>query len=238
MDDRERVLMNIAVDTSGYCFDTFERLNGGWKLKFRFGRCAPQFVPEEMATKLNMPLKPGDIIRCSTNPNHAWGISELVEKTGFSDFLLRMIGGEKLLNMGNESVDVLRFMSPYRLYTGHKFQVYKWASSKAFSTRYNPQADYFKRCGGVDIDGDDLIIWSRPHIWASEKTIDGVTLFAQPRRFAMKWSDKTKLKDIVGAMLSQGFADEFEYLPTEPTEGQAGRAKITRDALLGVLNSA
>ena len=235
MNDRERVLMNIAVDTAGSVHNTMKRVAGGWTLRFKFDRPAPQFIPPEAAEALGMPMKPGDIVRCRTNPNHEWGISELVEQTGYADFLLKLIGGEEILRMGNESVEVLRFMAPSRLYTGTKHKLYRWATTKAFSEEHNPHADYFIRCGGAEFDGDTLVIWSRPHAWNSEERDGDTTLYAQPRRFSLPWNEKTRLKDIVQAMVDQGFAKPFEYLPEEPTEGQAGYAKITRDDLVRVL---
>lgn len=239
MNDRERVLMNIAVDTSGSSCDTMERLECGGTLRFTFDRPSPQFVPPELADKIGMPMKPGDVIRCCTNPNHFCGIAELLEVRGHSDFLLREIGGSRTVNMGNESVHVLRFMSPSRLYTGVKHKIYKWASGKAFSERYNPEADYFKRCGGVEFDGDTLTIWMRSHIWGMEKKgPDGTTLHAQPRKFVMQWGDSTKLKDIVSAMIDQGFGDDFEYLPEKPTDGQAGYVSFTRDDISRVVQEA
>lgn len=231
--DRERVLMNIAVDTAGTVHDTMQRLGDGWHLRFSFDHPAPQFIPEELADKIEMPLTAGDVVRCKTNPNHRWGISEFVEKFGYSDFLLREIGGSKLLKMGNESIDVLRFMRPSRLYTGAKHRIYQWATGKAFSERYNPDADHFKRCGGVEFDGDTLVLWCRAHIWAMERKGEGGSpLYAQPKRFTMTWDDSTKLKGIIDAMRAQGFAEPFEYTPEKPTEGQAGYAKFTRDDVM------
>jgi hypothetical protein len=238
MSDRERVLMAIAVETAGTVHDEMHRLKGGWQLRFTFDRPAPQFIPMEMAESIGMPMQPGDIVRCKTNPNHRWGIAELVEKRGHSDFLLREIGGTGLCNMGNESLDVLRFMAPQHLYTGTKYRIYQWVTRKAFSERYNPDADYYKRFGGMEFDGDTLTVWCRSHIWAMEKKgEDGTTLHVQPKKFTMQWSDKTKLKDIVGAMREQGFASDFEYSPQEPTDGQVGYAKITKDELLKVLQN-
>ena len=230
--------MNIAVDVAGTVHDKMQNLDGGWTLRFIFDRPSTQFVPPELAVKLGAPIKPGDIVRCKTNPNHGWGIAKLVEQTGHSTYVLREIGGDKLCNMSNESVDVLRFMAPARLYTGVKYRIYKWATGKAFSERYNPGADYFKRCGGVEFNEDVLVIWSRAHIGAmNKKSDDGQTLHAQPKRFTMKWSNKTRLKDIVTAMNEQGFQEEFPYAPEEPTEGQEGYTKFTKDTLLQVLNS-
>jgi len=230
--DRERVLMNIAVDTAGSVHNTMQPLNGGWYLRFTFDRPATQFIPAELAEKIGMPLKPGDIVRCRTNPNHRWGIAELVECREHACFLLREIGGNKLCRIQNESVDVLRFMCPDRLYTGIQHRVYQWAY-KAFSGRYNPVADRGKRCGGVEFEGDKLTIWCRAHIFVQEThPKDGPKMYAQPKKFTMTWGNKTRLKDIVAAMHEQGFADDFIYGPNEPTEGQGGFAKFTRDDIL------
>src|SRR5690348_13756155 len=95
--DRERVLMAIAVQTAGTVHDQMKRLDyGGWQLRFIFDRPAPQFIPTELADIIKMPLVPGDIVRCKTNPYHAWGISEFVERRGVADFVLKQIGSDKL----------------------------------------------------------------------------------------------------------------------------------------------
>lgn len=235
--DFERVLMNIAVDTAGGCFDKMVRLNGGWHLRFRFDHPVAQFVPLEMAQSIDMPLKKGDVVRCKTNPNHHWGISIFVKQLAYSDWLLQEIGGNATLKMLNEDLDVLRFMSPSRLYTGHKAKVYQWASSKAFSERYNGEAGQFKRCGGVEFDGDTLIIWCRAHIFAMERLGDDEkTFYAQPKRFTMPWGKTTRLKDIIASMSEQGFGSDFEYAPEKPIEGQAGYASFTRKDIEKVLN--
>jgi len=228
----ERVLMNIAVDTAGSCFDKMVRLNGGWHLRFRFDHPVAQFIPLEMAESIDMPLKKGDIVRCKTNPNHHWGISVYVDKLGYSDWLLQEIGGDAQLKMYNEDLDVLRFMNPTRLYTGHQQKVYQWASSKAFSERYNEEARQFKRCGGVEFDGDILTIWCRAHIFAMERQGDNEEiLYAQPKKFTIPWGKTTRLKDIIAAMSEQGFGSDFEYAPEKPTEGQAGYASFTHVAV-------
>lgn len=237
--DRERILMNIAVDTAGTVHDTMQRLAGGWTLRFTFDRPSPQFVPGMLAKQIGMPMQAGDIVRCRTNPNHKLGIAELVEwKEEYSYFLLREIGGTALCRMVNEEVDVLRFMVPSRLYTGTQFRVYGWARHKAFIPRYNPDADDRKRYGGVAFEGDQLTIWCRAHIFAQERRPkEGPPLYAQPKKFTMHWDGKTRLKDIVAAMREQGFADDFVYSPNKPTEGQAGYVKITRDDLVRVLGA-
>lgn len=235
--DFERVLMNIAVDTSGSFCDKMMKLANGWTLRYSFGEPAPQFVPLELAKVINMPLKKGDIVRCKTNPNHHWGISVYIEGKQYHDFLLQEIGGKALLRMSNEDFEVLRFMVPERLYTGHQYQVYIWASRKAFSERYNKNADYYKRCGRVEFEEDNLIIWCRAHICTMEgKGENGETTYAQPKKFTMKWNKKTRLKDIISVMDEQGFNSEFEYTTEKPIEGQAGCVTITRDDLVRVFN--
>lgn len=235
--DFERVLMNIAIDTAGTIHDSMHRLASGWQLRFTFDHPSPQFIPLEMAKAIDMPLKKGDIVRCRTNPNHHWGISVFIGQLGYSEWLLQEIGGDRQLKMMNESLDVLRFMQPSRLYTGHQYQVYLWASGKAFSERYNEQADYFKRCGGVAFDEGTLTIWCRPHIWAMEKKgEDGTPLYAQPKKFMMQWGKDTKLKDIITAMQEQGFGSEFKFSTEKPTEGQAGYARFTKSDLDKAVN--
>lgn len=230
--------MAIAVETAGTIHDDMKRLSNGWSLRFRFDHPAPQFIPIEMAEAIQMPLAPGDIVRCKTNPSHAWGIAELVERKGYADFLLKAIGSELRCNMGNESIDVLRFMWEPLLYTGKRHQLYCWASRHAFSERFNPNACYMKRCGGVSFEGATLVIWCRAHIWAMEKKGDaGQKMFAQPKRFSLAWNERTKLKDIVEAMNAQGFGDDFEYLETEPTEGQKGYAKFTKADIERVIST-
>lgn len=236
--DRDRVLMNIAVDTAGSFCDRMERVAGGWSLRLRLGDPAPQFIPLEMAERIGMPLKNGDIVRCKTNPNHRWAISVMVEYVAYGTALLREIGGKALCNMSNEDYEVLRFMAPSRLYTGKQHQVYLWASGKAFLKRYNPAGDYFKRCGGVEFEGESTLhIWSRPHIWAGlpRKGEDGEDLYPQPRKFTLEWGSKTRLKDIVAEMLDQGFAEDFEEAPKEPREGQGGVVTFTRESLTKTL---
>lgn len=223
MTDRERVLMNIAVDTAGTVHNTMRRLHSGWQLRFSFDHPSPQFVPRPLAKAIGMEMVPGDIVRCTTNPDHRWGIAELVEWEEGSCYLLREIGGDALCRIVNEDVEVLRFMLPSRLYTGVKHRLHAWASIKAFMPRYNPDASHLKRCGGVSFEGDTLIIWSRAHIWIKEQRREGeATMYAQPRKFTLQWSNKTRLKDIVAAMREQGFGDEFEYGPEMPSEGVCG----------------
>jgi len=230
--ERDRILMNIAVDTAGSVHNKINRLENGWSLRFCFDNPAPQFIPTELADKIDMPLKKGDVVRCQTNPNHHYGISEYVESKGYSEWLVKEIGGERLCNLSNEGLDVLRFMAPHRLYYGTKSKLYVWATTKAFSGRYNPDAQHSKRCGGVEFDEDKMIIWRRAHVWYQEGK-NGT--HAQPKRFEMKWDDKTRLCDIVGSMKDQGFADDFEYATKEPTNGMAGCAKFTRNDIVKVL---
>lgn len=230
---KERILMAIAVATSGSPHDNMEKIAlSGWCVRTRFNRLVPQFCPTVMCDEMRVTLEAGDIVRCATNPRHPWGISEFVESTDGSTHVLRELGGGQYLNMSNESLDVLCFMPPSELYWGHKYTVYQWASTKAFSERYNPAGDYFKRCGGVEIDGTTLRIWSRPHIWIQDSDSSG---YSQPKKFEIEWSESTRLRDIVQGMIDQGFGEDYEKGPDEPGEGMGGCMTFTKESLTKAL---
>jgi len=243
--DKERVLMSIICETNSPWNKPRMTKDGGWPIMMRHNAPAPQFVSLKAAKVIGMPLSPGDIVRCETNPHHAWGISEFVEilsvtggAFGSAECILREIGSDRLLKMSNESFSVLRFMPLRLLYTGKKHQLYNWGY-KAFWEKgnHNPDADYYKRCGGIEFNGDTMIIWSRPHIWRQEKKGEnGATLYAQPKRFELKWDKNTRLKDIVTAMQEQGFAEDYEYGPEKPVQGMGGCATFTRESLESALD--
>ena len=233
--DSERVLMNIALATSGSCFDKMTRLENGWLIRTSYGDPSPQFLPVELCEAIGMPLQEGDYIRCETNRSHPFSLSRFVKINsqdggawGSHEYLCEKIGSKELCRISNESISVLRFMSKSMLYIGKEKQIYDWAY-KAFSPRYNKKADRYKRCGGVDITGNKLTIWSRAHIFTQEKKgKDGITLFAQPRKFVMEWNNKTILKDIIKYLNDNGFVNEYEYAEKEPTSGMGGCFKITK----------
>lgn len=61
-------------------------------------------------------LKKGDIVCGMTNPNHEFGISFFIKRTGYSDFLVQEIGSDKTCNYTNEMFLVLRnFPDMYKL---------------------------------------------------------------------------------------------------------------------------
>ena len=244
MKDRERILMNIAIATSGSCHDQMSALKNGWCIRTTFGKPSPQFLPLDLCNILQMPLEEGDIVRCETNRKHPWSISQFVKINsedggyfGSKEYLCREIGGDKLCRIHNESLSVLRFISKPLLYSGKEKQVYDWGH-KAFTHRYNPDADRLKRCGGVEVKPQEVIIYSRAHIFAQERTKGDKTLYAQPRKFVVPWNKKTRLKDIIEAIRAQGFASDYEYGETEPSEGMGGCVKMTRDSLVNNLEAA
>lgn len=241
MKDRERILMNIAIATSGSCHDAMTPLQNGWRIRTSFGQPAPQFLPLDLCNILEIPLEEGDIVRCETNRNHPWSISQFVRINsengggfGSKEYLCREIGGDKICRISNERLSVLRFISKPLLYSGKEKQIYDWGQ-KAFMKRYNPDADRYKRCGGVNVKPDEVIIHSRAHIFAQERTEGEKTLYAQPRKFVVPWDKKTRLKDIVAAMREQGFAKDYEYGEEEPTEGMGGCCKMTKASVTKAL---
>jgi len=238
--DRARVLLNIAIETSGSCHNKMMEVKNGWKIRGIYGDPAPQFLPEELCNVIGMPLEEGDIIRCETNRSHKFSISKFIKINsengiwGSRVYLCQEIGGEGLCNISNESISILRFMPKTLLYTGKENQIYNFAK-KAFLGRYNKNSDYMKRCGGVDITGNTLTIWSRPHIWAQTKKIKGKEMYAHPKKFVMEWDKNTRLKDIVNYLNQNGFSKEYEYKEYEPVEGMRGCIRITKNSLNKVL---
>ena len=224
--------MNIAVQIASSPWDKMERMPQGWYLRTRFKKLVPQFVPIEMATDLKLPVKIGDIVKCCTNPNHEWGISELVERNGYDHWKLRLIGGDNVLRMYNESFEVLRFIQQHFILTGLRWKIYRWCQ-KAFLLRYNDAADdYMTRFGGAIVDEQEATVWERPHIVAHEKQINGETKYVIPRKHVIAFNSKTKLRDIVMEMQAGGFGSDFEYGDEPPTEGMAGCATFKRDDLV------
>ena len=189
-----------------------------------------------------MPLKQGDIVRCKTNRSHKWAISEFI---GMADgrftcpvYLVREIGGKDECQIANESLDVLRFMPESQLYTGKKKQLYDWAY-KAFLPQHNKDADKYRvRCGGVFVKENTVEIWARPHIFGLERRIEDKAEYAQPVKYIIPWNSKTRLKDIISEMWTQGFPPEWEWSQTQPTEGMGGCATFTRDDVARMLGRA
>lgn len=223
--EKAAILLRITAELAQpFCRE--ERMHGGWTMLFQHGQPATQFIPSELAERIGAPLKAGDVVRCATNPRHRWGVAEYVEPLD-DGAVLRELGGGPLLAMRNESFYVLRFYPPEILFYGHKRRVYDWARGKAF--RRAADDPWATKCGGVEMSDDTLSVWVRPHMWFSERRQkDGPTLYAQPRRIDMPWTNRTRLKDIVRALLDGGINEEFEFSPEEPTKGMRGCAKFTR----------
>lgn len=228
MNDTERILMNIAIETSGNCHNEMKIIIGRWQIRTSFNKPTPQFLPLELCKLIEMPLECGDIIRCETNRSHKWSISKLVE-IGEEAWICQQIGGKDIVKIYNERISVLRFMPKRLLLQGKEKKIYDWCY-KAFLPRYNDKANYYKRCGGVEIKPNVAIVWSRPHIFDQEKlSKNKETLYAVPRRFEISWNQKTRLKDIVKDIKAQGFDKDYEYNTTRPTQGMGGCCTFTKE---------
>jgi hypothetical protein len=68
-----------------------------------------------------------------------------------------------------------------------------------------------------------------------QKQEEGKTMYAVPYSIDMKWTDKTKLRDIVNAMIAAGFPREWEW---SEKESDRGPRKITAETLKAAMNSA
>ena len=233
VDDRTRILMSIINRLkSSMVLGRKDTRNGLW-MNYNGEPCV-QFIDGHLCKP-----NPGDIVLCNTGPMSKWKIAYFVEDRMELEgrYVLREIGSDHECFMGNESLSVLVGMSNAFLTDGHKQKIYQWAISKAFSAVYNSKADYFIRCGGAEFIEDDVIrIWMRSHVFMQEKTLeDGTVVYVQPKYVDVKFSKKTRLKDIVKALHDGGFSDDWKYLPQEPKNGMVGCAKITRDDLMKAL---
>jgi len=101
MTDKERILMKI-VSMTAY-------------------QTTPDALPDKEFVHwefihTDTELKKGDIVCGMTNPNHNFGVAFFEARTGYSDFVVKEIGSEKLCNYTNEQFLVLRnFYDMYKL---------------------------------------------------------------------------------------------------------------------------
>jgi len=149
----------------------------------------------------------GTIVKCMTNPNHDWGISRFVSAPSSDSlaepYVLREIGSDRLLNMYNEMLHILIGMPEHLLLEGWDRKMYLWAC-KAFTERWNPDADYFNtRMRKARIVGGCLNVRWSPHIISQP---NGKRMF---REICIPVSKKTRLKDIVAALRDDDFAREW-----------------------------
>lgn len=144
MTDRERILTEIISRLTSTMMLAEQKPTPKGRLWINYdGDIAAQFV----GTYVIKPA-PGDIVQCNTSFAPDWKYAVFLEdhngdKGGY--WLLREIGGERTVRMFNESLSVLIGISPHVFYEGHQHQLHEWATSAAFSEKYNPKADYFVR---------------------------------------------------------------------------------------------
>lgn len=213
--DRERVLMRIVTATMASIHDTVVQVAPGVPVVFTFLHAKPQFLPDFVCDRIGMPIKPGDIVKCMTNPYHRWGISEFVKIQGNGAFLLKEIGGKKLCNMSNETFLSLRFMPPGDLLCGDKRKIYRWCQM-AFDHRYNKDVHFWDSpyFGGVVFEKEGVTIVGAPS--KNARHAQQVNYRPQPKRFFVRWENCNRLKDIVACLIHQGFNDPAEFSYKDP----------------------
>lgn len=216
MTEKERILSAIIQAlTFTMLLGRKNKLTGIWqdfegKEEACFASEAGSWISGGKDSKYGAEMKPGCIVLCNTSFMSRWKIAEFVEDhrtpDGFGYLLIRELGTSNYCRMGNESFGVLVGMPEHIFYEGHKQKLHKWATCQAFLERYNPNADYLVRPGGAEFEGDTLRIWARPHIWNDS---NGTAI---PWCVEMKWDKKTRLKDIVAALIGGGLGTrEFEH---------------------------
>ena len=239
MTARERILLNIAIETSGSWSNRMMEVGNGFSIRTSYWQPAPQFLPELICDIIDMPLVEGDIIKCETNRSHEFAISVLIgikyEPNIGTYYLCRKIGGKEVCKIFNEQISVLRFMPKNLLYEDKEYDIYNKVL-KAFAFSYNKNANIFKKFGGIKIEGDKLTVWSRAHAFIYEKNIEDKKLYAKPKKFTFKWNSKTTIKSIVEHMSKNGFEDKFEYDEQEPAMEMTDFSVISKEELIKKTN--
>ena len=212
MTDRERLLTTIMMRVGPFMEDA------------RHGRSEPTFGVYWADPK------PGDLVKCETqrtpskwawawyeehgehaNDKHCWG------RHGHACYLLRELGGESLIHMGNESLIALRGFGADELLEGQQFRFYVKVL-KAFGRlgkRYGSQSMLYAGVVWPDRHSKRATIGIRPHAFSSP-TIEGDysrgnRTIVKPIPVVLEHNSRTRIRDIVEALKDVGKIDWQEH---------------------------
>jgi len=238
--DKARILKDIIIwldmgsDSHLRCGKR-ETVVGTHAVKLNWeGEIAPQFVTFGLFNRSVEPPK-GSIVKCGTNPDHDWGIARYVSHND-DHYVLSEIGNpERTLRMYNEHLSVLVGVPWHVTAEGWERQMYEWAI-KAILERWNERATYPLRFRGAEVHDDILTIKIGRHIWAAtvrRETPEGTKTFRyRVRSFDIPVNKKTRLKDIVKTLHTQGFDATWSDDELEPdvllSEGVSEGDRVSR----------
>ena len=231
MSDRERLLLTILSHLGPYTEGPFTQS--------RIEPIGAHWISEDP--------QPGDLVQCLTqyrstwswawledhgdyiNDKHCWAQGDVSKTQGryAACFLLREIGGNRVIHMGNERLNVLRGIPKSEMLEGHQFKFYVKVQ-KAFW-----KLDAYSECkiAGIDFttrDAKRATIGVRPHIFSAPRPgnpPDGQRWVQRPITFEMDFNPRTTIRQITERIRSTGPWD-WEAV-TELAMGGSGVCTLT-----------
>lgn len=180
--DRERILMTIISHLSAT--QLLARGRNYYPQDFKDGLVHFAYYKQP---------EPGDLVLAKTGGVDRWKVGFYHKKLDGSRALIREIGSDVLCDYGNESFLPIVGLSPIDLLEGEKYKIYIKVL-KAF----NKGDEYIYRFGGLDFEGDEIVIWVR-------EVFGGLGQESTPFNIRMKWGKHTSVRSILQCMRDGGY---------------------------------
>ena len=191
--DRERILLKVI-----------DRLSGT-QLLARGRNYYPHDFPDGLVHfAYYKDPEPGDLVLAKTGGVGRWKVGFYHQKLDGSRALIREIGSDALCDYGNESFLPIVGLSPTDLLEGERYKIYL----KVLGA-FRKGDEYVYRFGGLDFEGEEIIIWVR-------EVFGGFGKDSKPFSIRMKWNKRTSVKAILEAMRQGGYGTR-SFRP-EPSE--------------------
>lgn len=155
--------------------------------------------------------KAGDLVLARTGTVSEWKVAFYVEPLPGScgGAVVREIGTGRLCNYENEQFVPIVGLSDIDLLEGDKYLTYQ----KVLAA-FRAGDEYLYRFGGIEFDGDEVVIWIR-------EAHGGFGKPSEPFSVRMKWNKRTSIKEILAAMRAGGYGTKsFRPEAAEPANEQ------------------
>lgn len=195
--DRERILLTLVHRMSRHAFRPPD---------------PARLTEREHVAYYDENPKPGDLVLGATGPIDQFKVAWYVKKLGYSDHLVREIGSDRVCKYVNEAFHPIRGFPSTMLLEGNQYKFYRKVKRAFLDGHGIPGLkSYYHLLGDLTFDGDKATIWVR------EKWGGGFEKESKPYPVIMTWSRKTKVSEILDALLAGGFGTrEFEWVPRAP----------------------
>jgi hypothetical protein len=209
--DKERILMSIihqlsVTNTLGPYHQNWSQGSAAYQQDGREGAFV-HFAPWDGSR-----LKPGMLVLCKTSVArevHDWAVAYVVEVLGDAECMLREIGSDRLLRMGNESFEPIVGMPEHMLREREQHQF-----AKKVQAAFRRGGEYSYRYGGIDFDASNA---GRATVWVRE-VFGGMNKPSRPFAVAMEYTRKTTTKAILEEMRKQGYGTRAFEIDEEEVE--------------------